>query len=437
MNAGEIALLAWNDYVGMTRCRSVPADAIHDRMQAGLGWAVAGQAMTPFGDIAPNPWGPTTEVRQIPVADSLVRIDMWADAPALHMYLCDSKNPDGSDWDCCTRSFLRSALADLRAETGLEFMAAFEHEFLLIGDDLPWAPPFSIDAVRNAASFTAEIAQALGEAGLAPETIEPEYGVHQYEVTVAPALGVVAGDRAILTREVIREVARRRGMRASFSPKPTMDGVGNGSHVHFSFVDNEGRNATFDPSEETEVSRVAQHFIGGVLRHIQALTALTAPSPVSYLRLGPQHWSCGYASFGIQNRETAIRVCPSTETDPAKRARSFNLEFRPPDPTASPYLVLGAMVRAGLAGIRDELPLPAICTKDPAELTDAERAELGITPLPGSFAEALAALEADAEAMSWMSPNMRESYLSVKKTELRLTESLTPEEVCDMYGRVY
>ena len=170
MHAGEIALLAWNDYVGMTRCRSVPAEAIHDRMQAGLGWAVAGQAMTPFGDIAPNPWGPTTEVRQIPVADSLVRIDMWADAPPLHMYLCDSKNPDGSDWDCCTRSFLRSALADLRAETGLEFMAAFEHEFLLVGDDLPWAPPFSIDAVRNAASFTAEIAQALGEAGLAPGT---------------------------------------------------------------------------------------------------------------------------------------------------------------------------------------------------------------------------------------------------------------------------
>lgn len=437
MTTGEIALLAWNDYVGMTRCRSVPVDVIHDRMHTGLGWAVAGQAMTPFGEIAPNPWGPTTEVRQIPVAESLVRIDMWADAPPFHIYLCDSKNPDGTDWDCCARAFLRAALDDLQQETGLEFMAAFEHEFLLMAEGLPWAPPFSIDAVRNAATFTADIARALQEAGLAPETVEPEYGVHQYEVTVSPAIGVAAGDRAILTREVIREVARRMGDRVSFSPKPTPDGVGNGSHVHFSFIDNEGRNATFDPTEPTEVSRVAQHFIGGVLRHIQALTALTAPSPVSYLRLGPQHWSCGYASFGIQNRETAIRVCPSTETDPAKRARSFNLEFRPPDPTASPYLVLGALVRAGLAGIRDELPLPAICTKDPGELTESERAALGITPLPRSFAEALAALEADAEVMSWMSPNMRESYLSIKKAELSLTESLTPTEICDLYRGVY
>jgi glutamine synthetase len=437
MSTGEIALLAWNDYVGITRCRGLPADEIHGRMATGLGWAVAGQAMTPFGDIAPNPWGPTTEVRQIPVPESLVRVDMWADAPPLHMYLCDSKNTDGTDWDCCTRGFMRHAMDDLRAETGLEFMAAFEHEFLLTGADLLDAGPFTLEAARNAAGFSADLARALQEAGLEPETVEPEYGVRQYEVTVAPAIGPTAGDRAILTREIIREVARRRGMRACFSPKPTPTGVGNGSHVHFSFVDSEGRNATYDPAQATHASTVAQHFIGGVLRHIDALTALSAPSPVSYLRLGPQHWSCGYASFGVQNRETAIRVCPSPEADAAKRARGFNLEFRPPDPTASPYIVLGALIRAGLSGIRDELPLPPVCTKDPAELTDAQRAELGITPLPGSFADALTALESDEVAMSWFPPNMLTSYFSVKRAELELTSSRTPEEICEMYAQAY
>jgi len=437
MSTGEIALLAWNDYVGITRCRGLPADAIHSRMATGLGWAVAGQAMTPFGDIAPNPWGPTTEVRQIPVPDSMVRVDMWPDAPPLHMYLCDSKNTDGTDWDCCTRAFMRHAMDDFRAETGLEFMAAFEHEFLLSGGDLLDAGPFTLEAARNAAGFSADLARALHEAGLEPETVEPEYGVRQYEVTVAPAIGPTGGDRAVLTREIIREVARRRGMRACFSPKPTPTGVGNGSHVHFSFVDSQGRNATYDPSEATEASKVAQHFIGGVLRHIDALTALSAPSPVSYLRLGPQHWSCGYASFGVQNRETAIRVCPSAETDAAKRARSFNLEFRPPDPTASPYIVLGALIRAGLSGIKDELPLPPICTKDPAELTDVERAELGITALPASFADALHALESDKVAMSWFPPNMLESYFSVKRSELEQTQNRTPEEVCEMYAQAY
>ena len=437
MTNGDIALLAWNDYVGVTRCRGIPADMVANRLETGLGWAVSGQALTPFGDIAPNPWGPTSEVRQIPVEDSVVRVDMWTDAPAFHMYLCDSKNADGTDWDCCTRAFMRHAMDDLRAETGLEFMAAFEHEFLLQSDELSAGAPFSVEAMRNAAQFTSDLCQALQEAGLDPETIEPEYGVRQYEVTVAPAVGPSAGDRAIIARELIREVARQRGMRACFSPKPSLLGVGNGSHVHFSLVDSEGRNATSDPREPTGTSKVAQHFIGGVMRHIHALTALTAPSPVSYLRLGPQHWSCGYASFGIQNREAAVRVCPSTEIDPDKKARGFNLEFRPPDPTASPYIVLGALIRAGLEGIRDQLPLPAICEGDPADLTEEERAALGITPLAATFEQALNAFETDPIARTWMPPQMLESYLSVKRAELEITRSMSPEEVCELYASVY
>ena len=419
MTNGDIALLAWNDYVGVTRCRGIPADMVANRLETGLGWAVSGQALTPFGDIAPNPWGPTSEVRQIPVEDSVVRVDMWTDAPAFHMYLCDSKNADGTDWDCCTRAFMRHAMDDLRAETGLEFMAAFEHEFLLQSDELSAGAPFSVEAMRNAAQVTSDLCRALQEAGLDPETIEPEYGVRQYEVTVAPAVGPSAGDRAIIARELIREVARQRGMRACFSPKPSLLGVGNGSHVHFSLVDSEGRNATSDPREPTGTSKVAQHFIGGVMRHIHA------------------HWSCGYASFGIQNREAAVRVCPSTEIDPDKKARGFNLEFRPPDPTASPYIVLGALIRAGLEGIRDQLPLPAICEGDPADLTEEERAALGITPLAATFEQALNAFETDPIARTWMPPQMLESYLSVKRAELEITRSMSPEEVCELYASVY
>ena len=144
MTNGDIALLAWNDYVGLTRCRGIPAGMVANRLVTGLGWSVSGQALTPFGDIAPNPWGPTSEVRQIPVEDSAVRVDIWPDAPAFHMYLCDAKTADGTDWDCCTRAFMRHAMDDLRSETGLEFMAAFEHEFLLQSDGLPAGAAFSL-----------------------------------------------------------------------------------------------------------------------------------------------------------------------------------------------------------------------------------------------------------------------------------------------------
>ncbi len=437
MSDGEIAILAWSDYVGITRCKAVPAIQIEGRLLNGLGWAVAGQALTPFTEIAPNPWGPMDEVRQIPVPETRTRVDIWEDAPPFHLYLCDSRTPDGNDWGCCTRGFMRSALSDFKRETGLDFMAAFEHEFTLMGEGLVAAPPFSLEAIRNIAPFTRDLIRALEMAGVQPETVEPEFGVLQFEVTTSPAIGAMAGDRAIITREVIRETARRLGYRACFSPKPTIDGVGNGAHMHFSFLDAQGRNAAYDPQGPGEASKVAQHFAAGVLRHMHALTALVAPSPVSYYRLGPHHWSCGYASFGIQNREAAIRICPSPDQDPQRRSVAFNLELRPPDPTASPYMVIGAIVRAGLAGIREELPLPAVCDRDPADLSDAERAQLGITSLPASLSEALDALEADEVARTWMSPMMLESYLAVKRFECDLVSGLDPADVAHRYASVY
>ena len=432
----DVTLLAWNDYVGITRCRGIPSDELPARLANGLGWAVAGQAMTPFSDIAPNPWGPMLEVRQVPIPETATRIDLWPGVPAFDVVLCDARTADGADWDCSTRGFLRRALDDFHALTGLQFMAAFEHEFLLEGSYDP-APAFTVEAMRIVAPLAGDMARALVQAGLEPETVEPEYGVGQYEITTAPATGLAAGDRAVLTREVIREVARRHGMRACFSPKPQPTGVGNGSHVHFSFVDDQGRNATYDPSTASGASAVAQAFIAGVVRHMPALCALVAPSPVSYLRLGPHHWSCGYASFGIQNRETAIRVCPSTDPDPQAQARTFNLEFRPPDPTASPYLVLGALVYAGMAGIKADLPLPPACEGDPADLTAQERAAMGIVELPPTLSLALDALEADEIARTWMPPQMLESYLAVKRTEVEVAAAWTSEEMCAAYARVY
>jgi glutamine synthetase len=436
MSDDGLVMLAWSDYVGVTRCRGVLTSQFDERLETGLGWAVAGQALTPFADIAPNPWGPMLEVRQVPDPSSRVTVDIWPDAPPLDFVMCDSRTPDGESWDCCTRGFLRKALDDLRAEAGVELLAAFEHEFTVV-PQTDVAPPFSLAAMREQAQLTHDIARALAAAGLTPETVEPEYGYSQYEVTVSPSRGLSAGDQAIATREIIRECARRLGLQATFSPKPFLDGPGNGAHVHFSFVAADGTNATYDPSHETGASALARSFIAGVVRHMPAMCALVAPSPVSYYRLGPHHWSCGYASFGIQNREAAIRICPSTSSDPQAQARGFNLELRPPDPTASPYVVLGALVRAGLEGVRAGLELPPACVTDPAELSDDERVSMGIVPLPSTLSEAIDMYLADEKAFAWLPDTMRDSYLDVKRMEVSLAEVETDDETAARYRKAY
>jgi len=437
MADGDVVYLGWNDLVGLTRVRGVPVAEISKRMAYGLGWAVAGQALTPFEDIAPNPWGPMLEVRQTPVPETETRIDIWPDASPLHFFLCDSKVADGSNWECCARGFMKMALAAFEAETGLQFIAAFEHEFLLSGGAVKWCVPFSLEQMRINAAFVRDVTRALIAAKVGLETVEPEYGVLQYEVSCGPAAGEMAGDRAIITREVIREAARRLGLRASFTPKPMPNAVGNGAHVHFSFRAKDGGNAAYDPKGPGETAQVARHFIAGVVRHMRALCALMAPSPVSYLRLGPHHWSCGYNAFGIQNREAAIRICPSPERDPARRSSAFNMEIRIPDGTASPYMVIGALVNAGLAGIREKLPLPPNIDRDPAELSDAERSRLGIVALPSSLDEALAALEADAVVKGWMSPTFYDAYVAVKRMEISMFADKSPEHMCERYHNAY
>ena len=437
MASGELIFLVWSDFVGIARTRGVPVAEYGQRRAHGLGWAMAGQALTPFQDIADNPWGSMGEVRQTPVDDTRLRVSLRPDHPPLHMVLCDSLNADGSPWECCGRSFLARALAEMAAETGLELKIAYEHEFTLIGEDLSWAPPFSLDAVRRIAPFADLCTAALLDAGVGIETFEPEYGVGQYEVSCGPAVGIAGADRVLLTREVIREAARQCRLRATFTPKLGPDAVGNGCHIHLSLWDEGGKPATFDAEGPGELSPVAASFVAGVRRHLAALCALSAPSPVSYLRLGPHHWSCGYDAAGVQNREAAIRICPSPDAEPAARGDAFNIEFRFADATANPYLAIGAIVRAGLGGIRDALPAPALVNRDPADLSDAEREALGVNTLPASLDAAVDAFEEDALARSWFTATMVEAYTALKRREAKTCADSTPADMCERYARAY
>ena len=353
----------------------------------------------------------------------------------LDFALSDAVHTDGSPWDACPRTFLRHALEDLRAETGLRLMASFEHE-LTLDTPGPIEGPFTLAAQRIAEPFAGDVIAALRQAGADPEMVLPEYGPNQWEVLVAPTEGIAAADRAAIVKEVVREVARRLGRRATFSPLPDPDGIGNGVHVHISLLDDEGRNALYEAGQPGALSALGGAFAAGLLRHLPALLAFTAPSAISYLRLTPHRWSAGTGALGYRNRECAVRICPVAEVAGGDLSRQFNLEYRAMDGTASPHLALALLVRAGLAGIRGNLETPLLLDRDPNELTPGELAAFGARPLPADLESALAAVEEDAFLRAWLPDELWDCYRSLKATELAEVRDCTPAEACRRYAAV-
>lgn len=420
--ADELVTLATCDLAGIVRGRSVPVGGLARRMRIGVGWVPANQSICAFGELAePNPWGSLGDVRLMPDPGTQVRVEGIAGATALHLVLCDITELDGGPWDTCGRTFLRDALARLHDETGLRLRASFEHELVLESDE-PAAPAFSLEAQRRAEPFASLAMAALREAGCEPELFLPEYGPDQLEIPVAPAEGVAAADRSVVVKEVVREVARRLGRRVSFAPLHDPASVGSGAHIHLGLLDETGAPVSYDPDRPGRLSEVASRFGTGILRHLPAVLALTSPSPHSYARLVPHRWSAATPSISERDREAVLRICPVLELAGMTPEGQLHLEFRAADATASPYLALGALVCAGLAGIRDGLdPGPA----DPGR------------PLPRSLCEALDALEHDPVAREWLPPRLLETYLGLKRLELMLVSGLDDEEVCRRYARVH
>jgi glutamine synthetase len=434
----ELVSFLTTDLVGITRGRSVIARDLDSYLRKGVGWVPANLALTPFDTIASaNPWGSTGDLRLIPDAGTRTRITSLPGATPLHFYLSDITDLDGAPWDCCVRGILKQALADFHAETGLQVVAAFEQEFQIAGASWPPAPSFSLAALRRADPFGPLLMAALDEAGVEPENFLPEYGADQFEITCKPTGALAACDRAVVIRAVVRELAARMGWRATFAPKSAPGGVGNGVHIHLSLLDQDGEPALFDAACPGRVSEVGGQLAAGIVRHLPALCALTAPSVLSYLRLVPHHWSAAFTCLGEHNREAALRICPTVGIDGSDPARQLNLELRAADATASPYLALAAVLRAGLQGIRERLPRPPLVNRDPSTLEEADRAQLGVKRLPSSLDEALRELRRDEILCGTLPSILLACYEGVKATELELVTGLTPAELCDRYAAVY
>jgi glutamine synthetase len=335
--------------------------------------------------------------------------------------LGDIVTSEGVPWNHCPRNVLRRALDSLHAETGLRIFSTFEQEFTYDGVPARPAQPYALHAYRQQGLFGEMLLASLRQAGVVPDGFLAEYGPRQFEVTVAPAVGMRAADEAVITRELTQAVAHRFGARASFAPLPDLNAASNGTHIHWSFLDDRDRPVLYDPTQPLGLSALGSQFVAGVVHHLPLLCAVTAPSVASYYRLRPNRWAPVRADWGVLDRGTSIRICPAMAGDPLRQARQFNIEFRVADATASPYLALAMLVQAGLDGVRRRLALGS----------------LPVRPLPSSLAEALELLEASEAAAGWLGPELTRSYIGFKRGEIESVEHLEEDDICRRYAEVY
>jgi glutamine synthetase len=208
-------------------------------------------------------------------------------------------------------------------------------------------------------------------------------------------------------------------------------------HIHLSFRDAQGRPATYDPASPTGLSRPAGQFVAGILRHLDSIVALTAPSVISYLRLTPHRWSAAFNNLGVRDREASIRICPVSDLSDVEKAAQFNFEYRAADAAASPHLQLAAIVHAGAQGIEDDLPVPTDSGEDLSLLSPDALKVRGYIRLPQTLPEALSVFETSREVARWFSSEFVEVYCKHKRGEIAFLEGRDQDGICRAYEEVY
>ncbi|MER5388244.1 glutamine synthetase family protein [Saccharopolyspora sp. NPDC002686] len=421
--------LSFVDNAGNVRVKAVPLERLAAATRFGVGASPCFETFT-FDDVmVPGRYlgGPDGDLRLVPDVRRLVRLAAlpgWAWAPA------DKFTQDGERFVGCQRAFAARQVR-AAADLGLTASAAFEHEWVLGRDDTEdFVPAFDGPAygqirVEATAGYARELAAALHEQGLDVQQFHPEYALGQVELSVAASDPVAAADDAVLVRHTVRSVARRHGWRASFAPCLVPGGGGSGGHLHLSVHDEDG-NLFAGGSGPHGLRPAGEAFLAGVLRELPALLAIGAGNPASFLRLKPSSWAGVWQVWGREAREAALRLITGTT---GTEQWAANAEVKCFDATANPYLAVGAVLAAGLAGVRGELRLPGEVTGDPAALDERARESAGIRRLPTNPAEAADALAASAVLADAMGPEMHDAMLTVRRAEAERFADADPEEL--------
>ncbi|MCL6610114.1 MAG: type I glutamate--ammonia ligase [Peptococcaceae bacterium] len=336
---------------------------------------------------------------------------------AVARLICDIYNSDGTPFIGDPRYVLKKVTAEAR-ELGFTMNVGPEAEFFLFHVDSEGKPTtithdragyFDLTPVDLGENARRDMVLTLEQMGFEIEASHHEVAPGQHEIDFKYSEAVDIADKVVTFKFVVRTIAQRHGLHATFMPKPIFGIAGSGMHLNQSLMHN-GSNAFYNPDAPNQLSEVALHYIGGLIEHIGAITAVTNPTVNSYKRLVSGYEAPVYVAWSNRNRSPLIRV-------PAKRGMSTRIELRSPDPSCNPYLALAVCLKAGLDGIKRKIQPPPPCDRNIYEMTAAEREELGIGSLPGSLEEALRELEKDGVIAGALGPHVMQRYMEAKRIE--------------------
>lgn len=433
-------VLSYVDTAGVGRVKTVPTAKLTSAAAWGVGMSpvfdtfLAGDSIVAT-DVLGSPDG---DLRLYPDLDQLVALvgqPGWAWAPV------DRITQEGEPHPGCGRTVLRRIVREAAERHGLAFRAGIEVEWAVgqgpsaAGEFVPatTGPAYSATRQVELSDYTADLLAAFAAQGVEVEQLHPEYAAGQFEVSVGALDPVAAADRSVLVRQTIRAVAARHGLVVSFAPAVFAQGVGNGGHIHLSAW-RDGVNLHSGGGGRYGMTAEAESFAAGVLAHLPALTAVTAPSPASYLRLKPSQWAGVFTAWGRETREAAVRVITGTA---GVRDRAANLEVKPVDLAANPYLALACLIAAGVDGTASSAPLPEEITGDPARLDAGQAAARGVRRLPASLSEAVEAFREDELLRTALGPVLADAVIAVRLGEITAVAGLDDEGVAAAYRWKY
>ena len=404
------------DYSGKACAKTIPRRGFHGAVRDGIIFAKANLDMD-FRDaqaVGARYLADSGDMLAVPDPRSYVVLPRYPGTARVHAWLRDS---DGSVWEGCPRTRLQAAV-DALAAAGYSAQLALEPEFYLLrkGECDRYLPAngarmFTEAGLAIEHDFVQQVVDELGGMRITVAQLGKEYGPSQYELSVRHGSPFAAIDNYAAVKNVVRAAARDGGLIATFMPKVYADWVGSSLHLHLSLWDAAGeRDLTPSEGDDETLSDLGRWFMGGLLEHVAALTAVGSPTVNSYKRLLPGSWAPANTYWGYGNRSGIVRI-------PGPGTRR-HLEFRSGDNSCQPALFVTSVLAAGLDGIRREIDPGPPFQGDIGHMSEEEIAAAGIGYLPRTLPEALAALEADEVVSAAIGEPIIEHFLMVKRNEL-------------------
>mgnify|MGYP002510076152 FL=1 len=351
--------------------------------------------------------------------------------------ICDVYRPNGQPFEGDPRFILKKAVKKAK-ELGYTFEVGPECEFFLFNTDENAMPTtitheqagyFDLGPMDFGENARRDMVLTLEEMGFEIEASHHEVAPAQHEIDFRYDEALATADNIMTFKLAVKTIARRHGLHATFMPKPKFGVNGSGMHINMS-LSREGRNIFADEKDGMGLSREAYYFIGGIMRHMKGMTAITNPLVNSYKRLVPGYEAPVYIAWSATNRSPLIRI-------PASRGEGTRIELRCPDPSANPYLALAVCLRAGLDGIENHILPPDSVDRNIFRMTEEEKRAGGIEEIPGTLIEAISHMEADGFIRDVLGDHVYRKYIAAKKEEWhRYRMQVTDWEISEYLNNV-